>query len=794
MLLRLIPYSIVALLVMVISTIAQERPEIRSLKVGEVVQREINQGETHYYQITLTAGQYLRLIARQEYVDVKLTLFGPRSEKLVEVDLANFILDKLSNASLRGFASAAEAETLSFPAKVAGEYRLEVQPVKPNAGAGRYVLKIADLRPITAQDRKRIAAQNAFADGERLRAQRTKESLRRAIEKYLEALNSWRATSDLIEQSHTLDRLALAHFELNEKQTVIKWFEQSLGLWREAGGRREEALVLDSIGQVYALQRELKTLDVFDLALRLWQAEGDKRLEALAHLRCSNVNAVLGDQHRAVFHADEALRLSRAVNDKRMEANILITRGADHDQSEGKRKSFDYIYQAIEICRNSGYVVGEANALAVLGDKSGNLGEHQKALDYFDQALRLARKWLDHDLEIYTLIHTGEVHFYLSDYQKAIDYYSEAIGPSQAIGSHWGEGYALYDLGRAYELLGEREKARDHFEQSLPHWHIIGDYDGVAYTLNEIALMLDTRVEKHRVLALLNEALKLMRYVKDPYGEARTLDNTGMVYASLREPLKALDYLRQALPLRRAELDGPGEARTLGNIGIVFHEMGESQKALEYLDQAMRRYQSISNRSGEADMRYRTARVRRDQGNETEARTQVEEALAIVDSLRAGVFSRYLRDSYFASIQRYYEFYVDLLMQLHKKQPSEGLDKVALNAVERARARGMLEILAESHANIRQGVDPTLVERERLLQQQLNDKEKRRTQLLSGNPTPQQTEAAEKEVRTVLSQYQKIEAEVRARSPRYAALTQPQPLGVEQIQRQALDPETLLLE
>ena len=51
----------------------------------------------------------------------------------------------------------------------------------------------------------------------------------------------------------------------------------------------------------------------------------------------------------------------------------------------------------------------------------------------------------------------------------------------------------------------------------------------------------------------------------------------------------------------------------------------------------------------------------------------------------------------------------------------------------------------------------------------------------------------EKAVRTLQQQYQEVEAEVRASSPHYAALTQPQPLKDAEI-RQLLDPGTLLLE
>jgi hypothetical protein len=39
-----------------------------------------------------------------------------------------------------------------------------------------------------------------------------------------------------------------------------------------------------------------------------------------------------------------------------------------------------------------------------------------------------------------------------------------------------------------------------------------------------------------------------------------------------------------------------------------------------------------------------------------------------------------------------------------------------------------------------------------------------------------------------------VQAQIRRTSPRYAAIAQPEPLALREIQRQVLDPETLLLE
>jgi hypothetical protein len=61
-------------------------------------------------------------------------------------------------------------------------------------------------------------------------------------------------------------------------------------------------------------------------------------------------------------------------------------------------------------------------------------------------------------------------------------------------------------------------------------------------------------------------------------------------------------------------------------------------------------------------------------------------------------------------------------LKIHKREPASGHDAAALQASERARARSLLESLAEARADIRRGVDPELLAQERLLQQRLNAK------------------------------------------------------------------------
>jgi CHAT domain-containing protein len=133
-------------------------------------------------------------------------------------------------------------------------------------------------------------------------------------------------------------------------------------------------------------------------------------------------------------------------------------------------------------------------------------------------------------------------------------------------------------------------------------------------------------------------------------------------------------------------------------------------------------------------------------------------------------------------------------MQLHQEQPGGGFDAEALQVSERARARGLLDLLSEVHADIRQGVEAALLKREQFLQESLNFKTERQMRLLGRKHTEEQAAAAEKEIQTLASEYRETKAQIRARSPRYAALTQPHPLTAAEIQQQVLDRDTLLLE
>src|SRR5262249_19063053 len=106
----------------------------------------------------------------------------------------------------------------------------------------------------------------------------------------------------------------------------------------------------------------------------------------------------------------------------------------------------------------------------------------------------------------------------------------------------------------------------------------------------------------------------------------------------------------------------------------------------------------------------------------------------------------------------------------------------------------LIEVLDQARVNIREGVDPALLEKERVLQRLLNSKAESQTRLLSQKHTEEDASAMNKELEAIILDYQRVRAEIRANGTRYALLTQPSRLDLKTIQQDVLDPDTLLLE
>jgi CHAT domain-containing protein len=416
------------------------------------------------------------------------------------------------------------------------------------------------------------------------------------------------------------------------------------------------------------------------------------------------------------------------------------------------------------------------------------------AISKYEEARVLWRKSGDRDEEAAALISMGRLQLGLAQYQKALNSLTEALSLSRAAKYQRGEAQALANISNIYVDLGDYAKALDFNQQALPLLHVIGDRENEATALSNMGLIYarDPR-DWPKALDYYNQALPIFQELGNRQREAVTLGNIGNIYRSQGDYPKALEFLRRSLPLRREAGDRQGEAATLNSFGYVYESLGDNEKALDYFNQTNQIIHAVGYRRGEALALSSIARVMDKLGRTAEALDKLEDSLKIVESMRGELIGEEDRATFFASTEFFYKLYIDLLMKLHGQHASAGYLDRALQANERAHARNLLEQLNEARVNLRQDVDPALLKEERRIEQQINSAAQKE-ELQRSTYTPEQLSASQKEIAELIAKYQELEARLKASSPRYAALTRPQLLGVEEIQKRVLDADTLLLE
>ena len=585
-----------------------------------------------------------------------------------------------------------------------------------------------------------------------------------------------------------------------DKEAIAGAYEISITELREATPRDRIAVAAETLfeeGNQLRNERTVesrrKALKKYEEALLRWREAGDRASEAQTLNEMGVIYANLSDPGKAVKHYSQAVTIARAAGARVIEANTLTNMGTTYWRLGESQKALEHHKQALSLARAVADFQNESLILSNTGAVYWSLGQPQESLKYYNQALVITRAHGNRRQQAITLNNIAASYQQLGELQQALESLTQVIALRRALGDREGEAAPLNNLGLLQTQLGNLPQALEYYSQALELKRASGDRQGQATNLQGLSGTYSRMGELGPALKYGQEALELARAVADARLEAYVVDTLGKIHKLSGEPAKALASFELSLNLRRKVGDRYGETYALSNIANSHLQLGNSGKAMDIYLQALAISRDIGDQLGTAAILYGLARSHSKMSDNISAREEMEEALAIIESTRVRVPSQDLRSSFFASYQEYFQFHIDLLMRMHGTQPSAGHDAAALQANERARARTLLEILTEASADIRQGVDVALLERERSSQLQLNIKSASLTRLLSASHTEEQETAARKEVAGLLADYQEIKARIRATSPRYAALTQPQPLSLKEIQ-QLLDGDTLLLE
>lgn len=421
-------------------------------------------------------------------------------------------------------------------------------------------------------------------------------------------------------------------------------------------------------------------------------------------------------------------------------------------------------------------------------------GSLAQAIEKFNRALELWRAFNDRYEQAVALYGMGWTYSVMGENQLAINSFNQSLSLMRELDSTYGSASAQTGLAWEYLYFGETEKALKNFLQTLEVKRTLKDKKGEAISLHGIGWCYALKDDPDKALNYFFQSLRLRQEIRDNSGEALTRVGIGNAYALQGKRLEALDSLTNALQFFRVpgrKKDPAGEANVLSSMGWNHLALKEYEIARQRFDEALVLRRQAGDKLGEATTLFGIAKTKREQGDMLGARTDMDLSLELIENMRAKGSNNQLRLSYFAAVQDYYEFYIDLLMQLHRLYPTKSYAASALEVSERARARTLIDLILESNVDLKQGVARDLIDREKGLRQRLSELVYR--QRFIGNGATHIAEVLANEIASLTTQLDEVLSQIREASPIYSAITQSHHYRAGELQ-QEIDEDSLVLE
>ncbi|MEH1868988.1 MAG: CHAT domain-containing protein [Nostoc sp.] len=649
---------------------------------------------------------------------------------------------------------------------------------------------------------------------------------------YQKAIDNYRQVPSLLPEPpdllpSTLKNIGLIYGnQLGEKQKALDSYNQVLAFWKEKGDVLQQAGILEYIAGSYTQLGEInKSLEMLKQANTLDpEFKRDTSISNLAYFGlassiCTDKLASLkkppkieqpknSSNQSATPNSDPAnTNLIEDFKQKAQkwrtreilsaEADFLTPLGDEYYRIGEYTKAIEVYQQALKLRRIMGGKPKEADTLSYIADILKKQGKKQEAINFLNQALDIQRQIKTRPEEANTLTTLGDVYSSLGAYPESLHVYNQALSLWQIIGNRSSETSTLSNIGDIYRKLQDYPQALNYYQQALSTSQKTGNCNKEAILLSQISRNYLNSGDYQQAISVGNQALALSGNLEiDEYKlaiEAGILNIRAQVKIKQENYSQALEDSQKARKVAQKSGFRDIEGKVITVTSEAYASLKQPQKAIQSYQEQLALYSEMGLLPEQAQSLYNIAKLQRQNKQLPEALTEIDKAIEKIENIRKEVVSEDLRTSFFATVQDYYQLKIDILMEMHKKDPSKGNDAKALLTSEASRARGLVELLAEANANIREGIKPELLERERNIQHKLNALEQQQLKLVSLPNTEKQIADIKQQIEKVLNDYQELRTEIRINSPRYAALKFPESLTLKEIQQKILDENTLLL-
>lgn len=479
----------------------------------------------------------------------------------------------------------------------------------------------------------------------------------------------------------------------------------------------------------------------------------------------------------------------------------------------------------------------QAKAALEQGRRLLKRGQADQALGQLEQALKLYQQANDAKGAAIASDALGDLYSRQGQYEVALKHYQTARSSYSSANDNYNANLMLAKTGDMYYRSGNLTEARSAYSQmsvTKPDLNAAKDVQQKASKGRSLFGRATSIASGGPSLSTATEAASVGADVANTVKEEREKYRQFILYAIYETGIGRADYLsgqfdsakthfENALAAANSPIYGKfGQSRrwrvaartSLGDVALSQSRYADAIKLYTTAADGARK----DNRPdliwpaqrGMAKSLWAQAAQEKDQKkaakNREEAIASYRNALKTIEALRAGSLSAdEARSTFLGTTKDVYDEAASALAERALMTaagasaplagPALADAAEAFQIVEQSRARSLLDMLGEAGANITEGVPADLLKRK----QDNLDRQQEIAEIMTGaslNPDAEKKSNAdlEAELNQLATEYDSIENQIRAASPRYASLTLPQPLTLAEVQQQVLDDKTALLE
>jgi len=544
----------------------QGAKDLVELVPGTTYERELAGGQSHEFRVSLGPGNFGQIVVDQQGIDVVIVVADAAGAPLAEFDAESRIVGR---------------ETAGLAASDAG-YRVVVKPRYPKAQVGRYIIRLADVRSSTDQDRRLF---DAHALGLRSAGLETAGKYEEAQTLAAQAVNLVELGGDEAYTAYLLTRLGELQRTRGDFQHAEETFQRAIATSEGASGRVSlpTSYPIQRLGALYnATDDASRAEPLLEEALKITETIGGPEhprvvtclmsLSALHHEREDFVR-VLAEGQRALAIAQ------RTFDPDDFSMIALISNLGDvnidlHNYQTAETLTVQALHQLeAKFGPENPRVTGP---LLNLGAIFHATKRYDQALESLNRGLRIRERTLgaQHPMTAEIVLTIGNVYRSAGDYTKALDAYARA---RQALEQTAGPYHrltlrALISTSVAYSAQGDiahaleyEQRANRVLDRTLELNLAVGSDREKAVFMSAWSAGTDRTVSLHTREAPENIAAADLAALVLLQRKGRLLDAASGGLAALRARLDAVDRAlldeldTTTADLARLALSGPGK-------------------------------------------------------------------------------------------------------------------------------------------------------------------------------------------------------------------------------------------